>query len=208
MQIQHKLVKAEEDDPLRCQGTGQGNGGQCTFKSIAALVRDDEWADFDERVDYTVITGCPKHGGMIAIKGQLKERSHDYRLQVWQQRITEFSESDKVRTLRGEIGILRLLTEEILNQCGDQTQLIIYSGKLADLVMKTEKLVSSCDRLESRMGTVLDQAGALILAGEIVQAIGEEITDADAIDRISNKIIDSIVRRTGGSNESSDSDTV
>lgn len=190
--ITQKLFNAEPDDPLRCQGAANNGGGQCRYLSIAGLVRDTLWVEIDEGVDYTIIDTCPKHRGTQRIEKQQKQKAYDYRLQIWQQRVSEFAESDRVKTLRGEIGILRLLVEEILAKCSDRQELMLYSSKIASLIMQIEKLVRSCDRLESSMGMLLDKAGALVLAGEIVDVISTHIQDPAIIDAISGGIIDAI----------------
>jgi hypothetical protein len=194
--IKHKLINAEPDDPMRCQGQGQSGEGQCHWLSLAGMARDGHLDDADIR-DYTDIDRCPKHGGFIKVNQREKKALHDYRLQVWQERINEFCESPKVKSLRGEIAIVRMLTETILSMCEKPQDLMLYSGKIGDLVMKIEKLVRSCDRLESSMGMLLDRAGALVLAGQIVEIISKHVTEPHVIDEISNGIIDAISSLTG-----------
>jgi len=194
---EQKLFNADEDDRLRCQGPDNSGSGQCRYKSLAAMDRDDLLVEVDTSIDYSTILKCPKHQGFQEVTYKQKKALHDYRLQVWQERIAEFSESDKVKTLRGEIGILRLLVEQTLNKCQDPTELMLYSGKIGDLVMKIEKLVRSCDRLESSMGMLLDRAGALVLAGEIVEIISTHVKDSNVIDQISSGIITAIADLTG-----------
>ena len=194
--IEHKLINAEPDDPMRCQGPGQSGEGQCHWLSLQGMARDGHLDDADIR-DYSGIDRCPKHGGPALMQHKENKKLHDYRLQVWQERIDEFCESSKVKSLRGEIAIVRMLTENILAMCEKPQDLMLYSGKIGDLVMKTEKLVRSCDRLESSMGMLLDRAGALVLAGQIVEIISKHVTEPAVVDEISNGIIDAISSLTG-----------
>jgi len=196
MRIKHKLINSEPDDPMRCQGPGHHGEGQCHWLSLAGMARDGHLDDADIR-DYSDIERCPKHGGENLIQTKERKALHDYRLQIWQERIDEFCESPKVKSLRGEIAIVRMLTETILSMCEKPQDLMLYSGKIGDLVMKIEKLVRSCDRLESSMGMLLDRAGALVLAGQIVEIISKHVSDPTVVDEISNGIIDAISSLTG-----------
>lgn len=184
MPVERKLIPCEEDDPHRCIAQGMQNEGQCKFLAV-------------EGQKY-----CPCHGGINAAMKVEKKKIHDYRLQAWQARLDEFSESDQVKNLRGEIGVLRILIETIFQQCQTPTDLMIYSGKIGDLVTRIEKLTVSCDRFETKVGMLLDKTKALALAGKIVEIIAKEVTDAEAIDRISNGIITVIANLSGISSDS------
>jgi len=142
---------------------------------------------------YQVVEGtkhCPMHGGNSELESLRRKSANQYRLQVWQQRVNEFTESDHAKSLRGEIGILKMVLEEVINSCGNAQQLLIYSPKIADLVAKIEKVVMSCDRLERNMGLTLDKATAMRLASDIVDLIGMHIDDPEKTDAISSGIID------------------
>lgn len=193
--IVQKLFNAEPSDPLRCQAQSKNNTGQCSFLSVAGMQRDGklDGLDLDPERDYSSAINCPKHGGTKTADKIVRQSLHDYRLQIWQERVSEFSESDNVKTLRGEVGVLRLLLENTLNQCQTQQDLILYSHKISDLATKIERLVHTCDRLENRMGMVLDQAAAMMLAAQIVDVISKQVHDPTVIDTISGGIIDAIV---------------
>jgi len=55
--------------------------------------------------------------------------------------------------------------------------------------MKVEKLVTSCNRLESKLGGLLDRSKVLQFAQTIVQIIGKYIKDEDALDTVANEIL-------------------
>jgi hypothetical protein len=171
MAIEHKLQKCAEDDPNRCQSPGAEGEGQCVFLAEPGSKK------------------CLKHGAVQEQRKAEKAKINAYRLQIWQERVDEFSEGEEVKTLRGEIAILRLVTETILNQCKEKHELVLYSGKIGDLVMKIEKLVTSCDRLETKFGMLLDKSAALVLASQIVEIISKYEKDGTVIDAISSDII-------------------
>lgn len=135
-------------------------------------------------------TCCPLHGGNSQLESLRKQAANQYRLQVWQQRVNEFTESDHVKSLRGEIGILKMVLEQILNSCATANELLLYSPKISQLVTNIEKVVVSCDRLEKSMGMTMDKSTAMKLAADIVDLISSKITDPSLIDDISNGIID------------------
>ena len=138
----------------------------------------------DNGTDY-----CPMHGsnkGAIKANGEVKR---NYQLSRWKNRINSFADNDQIKSLREEIGILRMVMEEILNKCEDSTDLLMASHRISDVAMKIEKLVVSCDKLESRMGLLLSKRAVVQLAGEYVQIINNYITDPDTIEHISEEML-------------------
>lgn len=144
------------EHPDRCQGIKHGQG-QCTNLST----------------EYSLFCLC--HGGNKADEAVTKKRIGNYRLTKWQARLEEKAEQSEIKSLRDEIGILRVIMEEVLNKCQSDMELILQSGKIADLAMKIEKLVASCHKLEGSMGKLMDKAAILQFAAEIVEVIGREL---------------------------------
>lgn len=173
MPIEHKLEHCEPGDPDQCQS--QGANGQCLYRHAP----DSKY--------------CPRHA-QASERCAEKKLLNQYRLQIWQQRMEEFSESPDVKSLRCEIGILRILLENKMTQCQTPQQLLLHSQSIADMLVKMEKLVSSCDRLESRMGMMLDKSAALTLAGQIVEIITSHIDNPEVVDKISNEIITALAK--------------
>ena len=120
-----------------------------------------------------------------------------YRLGQWQARSDELLEHPNIKTLREEIGILRILLEERFAQCGnDKFQLLLQAGPISDLILKIEKVVSSCHKLEASMGEHIEKSQLLVFAAEVVSIIGEIVTDQEALDAISFRIIDLVNRQS------------
>lgn len=174
MAIESKFKRIErEDDPNRCQAVH--GKGQCIYLST-------------ENSKY-----CPMHGGAAAENAHAKVMKRKYQLAQWTQRVGEFADDDQVKSLREEIGILRMTLEQVVRQCKTDTDVLLWSGKIGDLVTKIEKVVTSCNRLEVSSGMLLDKSAALNLASQVVEIIARHVTDADAVDDISNDIIQVIV---------------
>jgi len=159
----------------RCEGTSQGTG-QCPYCKI-------------EGSNY-----CIRHGGHNVLVTQKKEGLRNYRLTKWKARVGEFADSQGIKSLREEIGILRVVLEEMLNQCSDATDLLLYSTRMASLVMQIEKLVVSCDKMEGKMGLLLSKDSVLQLASEYVEIINKHVGDTQVIDVISMEMMQATLR--------------
>jgi len=144
---------------------------------------------------YKAVSGteyCSRHGGANQLNAQKREQVSQYRLLVWQNRLKEFTGHDDVKSLRDEIGILRIVLEETLNRCTDRTDLLLYSAKISDLAVKIEKLVTSCDRLEKNMGQMMDRPTALRFAAKLVEIVGRHIIDPEQLDAISSEVLEEL----------------
>ena len=65
----------------------------------------------------------------------------------------------------------------------------MVSGPLSDLLMKVEKVVTSCNRLDMRLGNLLDKGRVLHFAQTIVQIISDEVEDDEILEKISTRIL-------------------
>jgi hypothetical protein len=159
----------------RCEGSA-GDIGQCPYCKI-------------EGTNY-----CARHGGAVALNNQKQQRLRNYRLTKYQARVGQFADNDALKSLREEVGILRMIMEEMLNQCENATDILLYSTRMADLVMKIEKLVTSCDKMESKMGLLLSRDSVLQLAGEYIAIISDHVEDQEIIEEISMKMVQATMR--------------
>ena len=185
-----KLYRIEHDaDPGRCQSGSKH--GQCPYLSMQACV-DRGLIEVSNPPDYDNSYTCARHGGEKKAGSIRREKMHDYRLEVWQQRMDEFAESSEAKSLRGEIGVTRLMIEQILNQCQDTQKLLMWSARIQQLVGTCEKLVRTAERIERASGTMMDRTAGLAFASEVIDAITAEIDDPQVVDRISGRIIDAL----------------
>ena len=182
------IVKcANPADPHRCQAT-IAKSGQCL--NMAAK---------DEQGRYSKY--CLAHGGNVDLETQRNESMRNYRLNKFKARIYEKADAPAIKSLRDEIAILRVILEERLNRCTDGMDLIMQSGPISDLVGKIERVVVSCHKLDGSMGQLLDKSAILQFAGEIIDIIGEVVTDSALLEEIGNRIMVA-VGRVGENNES------
>ena len=157
----------------RCQGMAHGD--QCWFFAVENG------------------TNCMMHGGNKQLESQRKKSLKNYQLTMFRAKLERHSGSTEIKSLRDEIGILRMVMETRLNHCKDETDLILQSGPIADLVIKIDKLVCSCHRLEGSLGELLDKTSVLQFANVIIGII----SDADIGPEVMNKIADRILVEVG-----------
>jgi len=169
MPIEQKLERCAPGDARRCKANGQHS--QCPYLANEGSIYCDRHASNQEKA-------------AIVLDGQ-----RNYNLTKWRARVNELADNTKVKSLREEVGIIRIMIENILNRCQDEYDLAMNTGKLSDLLMKAEKLVSSCHRLEAANGQLLDKSMALNFAAGIVDIIATEIGDAVMVEKISERIM-------------------
>ena len=140
-------------DPERCQAVTKN--GQCPSRSTP------------ER------KYCLAHGGTPDTRTGLR----NYRLTKWRSVVEEQAASPAIKSLRDEIGILRVLMQERLNRIDDTNDLILQSGPISDLVLKIERLVAYCHRLEGSLGQTLDKTAVLNFAGIVIGILQTALSD-------------------------------
>ena len=166
-----KIIKVAEDDPNRCQSTAT-QYGQCMNKAVT----DSKF--------------CICHGGAAAINRRNKAAMHNYVLTKWQAKLDQHRDAPNIKSLRDEIAILRMLLQERLEKCTTELDLILQSGPISDLVMKVDKLVNSCHKLEGSLGQLLDKQAILQFASQVINVITENLDDPVKIDSISTGILE------------------
>jgi hypothetical protein len=175
-----------DDDPDRCQGTSRED--QCRFKKLPGS-------------NY-----CSMHGGNKHIVAEAKANVNRYRLTKWQAQVERFKSESDIKSLRDEIGILRVLMEERLNHCTSNVDLILHSGPISDLVVKIEKLVRSCHEIDKDFNTLLDKSHVMLIADQIISVLSEEIKDTELMERIQKRLLTVLVKKNGESDGQSSSD--
>jgi hypothetical protein len=182
-QIEHELRKCKNaEDPNRCQGVGAN--GQCWLVKVT-------------NSDY-----CMCHGGSNTIRREEKEETELYQIGVFKARLSRQKSHPELKTLNNEIAILRMTLEARLNVCETDTDLILAAPSLGDLVMKVDKVVQNCHKMEEKMGMHLDKSIILHFAGEVVTLIGKVVTDKDQIKRVAEGIMSIIGGMENGTSES------
>lgn len=162
----------ELDDPDRCQGVSPK--GQCINKAAENS------------------TFCYAHGGNKAVEAAKKKEMFNYRLNKFKDRAEQFNSSDHVYNLKDEVAVLRIMLEEKWNAITDTQELLLRSGPLSDLITKITVVVEKCERLDNKLGNLLDKSKVMQLAQEIVEIIASEVDDPKVLDEITTRISQSL----------------
>lgn len=160
------IVRVEyEADPERCQGMAAH--GQCMNKRVPGTEK------------------CKYHQAQL-IKNQ---QARNFRLTKWQQRVNEFADNDQAKSLREEIGILRMVLEETLQKCESSVDLVLQANKISTLVSQIEKLVVSCHKLEQSTNYLMNTDQILRFADSFLQLLENcGVNDAQLLDQMSQQV--------------------
>ncbi len=179
----HEIERMDgEADPERCQATTRM--GQCGMKGLKL--------ESGTRASY-----CKLHGGNRIQDHEHAQGLRQYRVGVWQAKLERFADSPILKSLRDEIGILRVLLEEKLLTVQTAAELTLLSAPISDLIMKIEKLVTSCHKLEGSMGQHLDKAAIIQLAGQMTSIMSMHLKDQpELLDQIGADFVNLIREQT------------
>lgn len=121
-----------------------------------------------------------------------------YKFEQFEQALADKVQSGTIKTLRDEVAILRMLTEATVNQCqDDQEKLMLRAPQIANMVMKTEKLVTSCHALEAKAGIMIDAQTAIGFANDLIEIISKHVTNPTTLKSISSEIDSALVKLSG-----------
>lgn len=174
--MDNKYERCSETDPMRCQGivpTGH-KAGQCHYKAV-------QGSKF-----------CPMHAGPAVLNAQAKLHLAKYRLEQYGMRVNEFAGDDNIKSLRDEIGILRMTLETLVNQCKQPNQLMMFIDKITNLVNQIRQTIESTHKLEEKTAQLLDRKVVVVIADSIVQIVAQHIEDPDVLLQVGNQICASI----------------
>lgn len=164
------------DSPRRCQATI--GSGQCPYEAMEDL------------------QVCPMHGHNVQSNQRLEQAKRTYTAAKWKAQIGEFADSNNLKSLREEIGVLRLLLQEKLQGCATTNDLLLQSSSISELVLKISKLVSDCHRLDTSLGVMLDKTQLDLFGQRVIQIISECVTDPELMQIIATKMVHEI-KNTG-----------
>ncbi len=162
----------DEKDPRRCEGII--GTGQCIYVRVVG-------SKF-----------CIAHGGHNAVNAEKSKELRNYKLRQYQERVGELANSTDIKSLREEIGIVRMTLENVLNMCDNENKLLIHSGQITNLVGMIQKLITSCQSMEERNNNLLERKVVIVIADSIVTLIGQYITDPEVLNELGARICESI----------------
>ena len=134
---------------------------------------------------------CAAHGGNKGAESTAKKMLKNYRLTKFAAEVQEKQGSSDIKSLTGEIGMLRQIIQEQWNSCDDANDLILKSGPISDLFTKLEKLVNSCNNIDKTLGNLIDKEKVVLFAQTIVTIISPYIPE-EKLDELNLRIEESI----------------
>jgi hypothetical protein len=166
----NNFVKVDgPDDPERC--TGRTALGPCPNKYVPG-------SKF-----------CLRHGGAYALRKNEQEKVRMYKLTAFQQRHGELTAHADMKSLAGEIAIIRMTLEEVINSTGGNTnELLARIPSINMLANTTEKLVQSLQKIQERNNLLLDKAQIVTMGQGIIALLTKYVTDPEQLATIAMEL--------------------
>ena len=142
---------------------------------------------------------CRKHGGTDKETAEQIRQYHltDARLR---QRLSQKTDHDKITSLREEIGLTRILIEELMNSCKSDTERLAQTGTFNQLAMTLERLIKTSHQMEQSLGLLLSKPTIVVLGQDIIRILIDELQGVpqyeERIDRITDRMLDTIEQTT------------
>ena len=105
------------------------------------------------------------------------------------------SDSANLKSLVGEIAVLKSLFEKRINMVDCEVELIAAIPTLKDLAEKIEKLVSSAHAMDVKLGNLLSKGALIALSQEIIKAI--ELHIRPFADKLGTENVDIAIEKIG-----------
>ncbi len=170
------MSRTDPNDPHRCEATTQS--GQCAHQAVDGQ------------------NLCAYHMKDRDVEDKMSLRSYILTDTAIAESAGRHNQVDELKSLREEIAICRSLVERRLNMIENNADLLAAVGQVNSLFLTLEKLISSCHRLETSLGTLLSRSALLELAKGIVGTIMNELEGIDnyeeIVDNISERILEQI----------------
>jgi len=143
-------------DPRRCKGNARD--GQCSNYAESGS-------------EY-----CAACGG---VDQSLQRERRQYLLTKaeYRQRLAALSDHEKVKSLRDEIAITRMLIEERLNSIEGKNDMLASCAPLNQLLLTVERLVKSAHVLEQNLGLLMSKETAIRLANQLGEIVIEVLKE-------------------------------
>jgi hypothetical protein len=115
----------------------------------------------------------------------------------YRNRYDNFYENEALRSLRDEVALARTVLEERMNMINNSAEFIAACPQLNTLFLTVERLVNTCHRLETSLGSLLSKPTLLRIVQKIVDILTEEMASVPnheaIIDKLSDRIIEVVL---------------
>ena len=107
------------------------------------------------------------------------------------------AETKNLKSLVGEIAILKSLFEKRVNMIDSEVELVVATPALKDLTASIEKLISSAHTMDVKLGNLLSKGALIALSQEIIKAI--ELHIRPFADKLGTENVDIAIEKIGES---------
>ena len=159
-----------EDDPRRCQGATRS--GQC-------------WNVASEGSNL-----CPMCSG----RDMVEENRRGYILTNprLQERLTQLSAPEEIKSLQQEVAMAKMLIEERYNLVKTDQDAISAHGAINSMLLTVEKLISRSHILEQNLGQLFHKSTVIQMIQDFIKIVDDEIRPLEggikAVDRIVQRL--------------------
>lgn len=160
-------------DEDRCESPHPKHG-TCTYKKV-------------EGTPY-----CQIHGGSNIKYHQDKREKRNYNLMMFQHEINDKMDASNLTSLHEEICLLRMMIEKHINACTTNTDLLLKSHVISDLVMKVQQTAKTLSHLENVFGNLLDKRMQHKFATTIVEIVSKTLKEVIDDDNLCESVISDI----------------
>lgn len=161
-------VIAAPDSPTRCQAMSFGN--QCKFESVEGG------------------TVCMLHGGNKVNEKISREKYRNYQVQRFKARIDRQLSSPTSISIREELAFLRMLLESKLLSVKDDTDLMIHSQTISDMILRVTDCVGKCHKLEKSLGELFDRESLHQFAEKVISILCDNVDDPQIIKKVAEEL--------------------
>lgn len=159
-------------DPERCQAADN-----CPYKGVMN-------PNTGEREKF-----CPRHGGNKSIQKQERQDTRLYLAAQWQVKIGQQADHPKFKSLREEVGILRMMLDNKLEIIKDNHELMLQSQSLGNMVRQIGETLKICSHIEQVSGQSLDKNQALQFIQNLAEIISKYIHDPEILRILADEML-------------------
>ena len=175
-----KLV-TDAADPRRCKHS---------------LPHEQCWNEAESGCD-----NCLVHGGRSKAEAQDTRLYHLAEVDN-RTRLAELSSHERIKSLREEIGLVRILIEKRMNMIRNETDLVSACGPINSMLLTLEKLIKSCHTLEQSLGELLSKNSVVRLGQSICEIVIEELQGIEGHEEIIDRIVGRLFPTINGAQNS------
>lgn len=192
------LQRVPQGDINQCQS--QHNNFQCPYRAIGTrnkIATPNPTTDNPNGIKYDYKWDgpafCPRHQGQ-SISVERRERMRIYHVAQWRDRIAQHGDHPRIKSLREDIGILRMTLEAKLERMQDLADLDMRSSQITTLVQEIARTIQIGHKIEKESGFLLDRTQALVFIEEILAVVSQHVTDPEVLQIIINSMSQSVER--------------